>query len=177
MAKQQSNQGLVWLDRDGIVQPVLRRDAGSGDQQAARRCGLSRRGASDLQGGHIAAGCGSLTDFLDQHRQGVVKILVTGAVTPSAATPEIPTGKSLGHPSLLARGFFGFFAPPKTPTSTIDEWSREIFAAVNTSEVKMRLVNLGMDIETLPPADFRERITSDIKQFKQVMGAIGYKPT
>ncbi len=32
---------------------------------------------ADLQGGHIAAGCGGITDFLEHHRAGKVKVIFT----------------------------------------------------------------------------------------------------
>src|SRR5580698_715358 len=32
---------------------------------------------ADLQGGHVAAGCGGITDFLEHHRAGKVKVIFT----------------------------------------------------------------------------------------------------
>ena len=45
---------------------------------------------ADLQGGHIAAGCGSITDFLDSHRAGKVKVLFTSGAKRTTAAPDIP---------------------------------------------------------------------------------------
>ena len=36
---------------------------------------------ADLQGGHIAAGCGGITDFLEHHRAGKVKVIFTSGGT------------------------------------------------------------------------------------------------
>src|SRR4029077_3006307 len=55
---------------------------------------------ADLQGGHIAAGCGGITDFLEHHRAGKVKVIFTSGTKPTTSAPEIPTATQLGYPKL-----------------------------------------------------------------------------
>lgn len=131
----------------------------------------------DLQGGHIAAGCGSITDFIDHHRQGAVKILFTSGSKPPVSAPDLPTGTGLGYPSLNVMGWYGFFAPAKTPAGLIDVWARELHAVLKLAAVEKRLTELGLEVETSTPAEFGHRLTSDLKRWKQIMDAIGYKPT
>ncbi|MCX7362165.1 MAG: tripartite tricarboxylate transporter substrate-binding protein, partial [Alphaproteobacteria bacterium] len=50
---------------------------------------------ADLQGGHIAAGCGGITDFLEHHRAGKVKVIFTSGLKPTTSAPEIPTATQL----------------------------------------------------------------------------------
>ena len=69
---------------------------------------------ADLQGGHIAAGCGGITDFLEHHRAGKVKVIFTSGTKPTTSAPEIPTATQLGYPKLQILGWYVFFAPAKT---------------------------------------------------------------
>lgn len=132
---------------------------------------------ADLQAGHITAGCGSITDFIDHHRSGAVKVLLTSGSKPTASAPEVPTGISLGYPSLSVMGWYAFFAPAKTPPDLIEAWGRELRAVLKLPDVEKRLTELGMEVETSTPSQFSQRMTADLKRWKEIMDAIGYKPT
>lgn len=132
---------------------------------------------SDLQGGHITAGCGSITDFIEHHRSGVVKILLTSGNRPPASAPDLPTGISLGYPSLNILGWYAFFAPANTPSDLIEAWGDELRAVLNTPEVEKRLLDMGMEVQTSTSAQMRDRMDVDLKRWKTIMDGIGYKPT
>ncbi len=131
---------------------------------------------ADLQGGHIAAGCGGITDFLEHHRAGKVKVIFTSGVKPTTSAPEIPTITQLGDPQLSILGWYVFFAPPKTPAPLIDAWGQELKAVLATPEIQKKLTELGLDIETSTPAQFTERMTTDLARWKTIIDSIGYKP-
>ncbi|NQW51536.1 MAG: hypothetical protein HQ465_09890 [Rhodospirillales bacterium] len=131
---------------------------------------------ADLQGGHIAAGCGGITDFLEHHRAGKVKVIFTSGVKPTTSAPEIPTITQLGYPQLSILGWYVFFAPPKMPAPLIDAWGQELKAVLATPEIQKKLTELGLDIETSTPAQFTERMTTDLARWKTIIDSIGYKP-
>ena len=132
--------------------------------------------ATDLQAGHVTAGCGSITDFIDHHRQGSVRILLTSGIKPAASAPDLPTGTGLGYPSLSIMGWYAFFAPVKTPPAIVDAWGNELRAVLMMPEVVKRLTDLGMEVETSTSAEFTQRMTVDLKRWKEIIDGIGYKP-
>ncbi|TXL70671.1 Twin-arginine translocation pathway signal [Vineibacter terrae] len=132
---------------------------------------------ADLSGGHIAAGCGGLTDFLEHHRGGKLRIVVTAGGARAQAAPEIPTAQEIGYKDILIEGWYTFFAPARTPKPLIDAWSREIAAVVADPVVRDRLVTLGLDPQPGAPDVFAERMDHDLRRWKQIIDAIGYKPT
>lgn len=132
---------------------------------------------ADLQGGHIAAGCGGITDFLDHHRAGKVKVIFTSGLKPTTAAPEIPTATQLGYPRLNILGWYVFFAPAKTPAPLIDAWAKELKTVLALPEINAKLVGLGLDVETSTPAEFTQRMTTDLARWKTIIDAIGYKPS
>ena len=132
---------------------------------------------ADLQGGHIAAGCGGLTDFLEHHRAGKVKLLFTSGVKPATASPDIPTATQLGYPKLQILGWYVFFAPTKMSPALVDAWGRELRGVLAVPEVRAKLTELGLDVEPSTPAEFKQRLVTDVARWKTIIESIGYKPT
>ena len=131
---------------------------------------------ADLQGGHIAAGCGGTTDFLEHHRAGKVKVLFTSGAKRTTSAPDIPTGAELGYPSLAILGWYVFFAPPRTPAALIDAWGNALRAVLKMPEVDRKLTEFGLDVETSTPAEFSQRMAADFARWKSILDSIGYKP-
>jgi tripartite-type tricarboxylate transporter receptor subunit TctC len=131
---------------------------------------------ADLQGGHIAAGCGGITDFLVHHRAGKVRILFTSGAKRTTAAPDIATGSELGYPSLAIPGWYVFFAPPRTPPTLIDAWGNELRAVLKMPEVEKKLTEFGLDVETSTPAEFSQRMAGDFVRWKSILDSLGYKP-
>ncbi|WP_395714364.1 tripartite tricarboxylate transporter substrate-binding protein [Reyranella sp.] len=131
---------------------------------------------ADLQGGHIAAGCGGITDFLEHHRAGKVKVIFTSGLKPTTSALEIPTATQLGYPKLNILGWYVFFAPAKLPAGLNEAWGRELQAVLRSPEVTRKLVELGLDIETSTPTEFTQRMTADLARWKTIIDSIGYKP-
>jgi tripartite-type tricarboxylate transporter receptor subunit TctC len=132
---------------------------------------------ADLAGGHIAAGCGGLTDFLDHHRAGKLRILLTAGGRRAQAAPDIPTAQELGYKDILIEGWYTFFLPIKTPAPIVDAWHRELTAVVSDPAIRERLVNLGLDPQPGTPDAFVQRMTADLSRWKTIIDAIGYKPS
>jgi tripartite-type tricarboxylate transporter receptor subunit TctC len=131
---------------------------------------------ADLSGGHIPAGCGGLTDFLDHHRAGKLKIVVTAGAKRPVAAPELPTAQEIGYKDILIEGWYTFFLPGKTPRALVDAWNRELTAAVNDPAIRKRLIELGLEPQPGLPEDFTKRMSADLKRWKTIIDAIGYKP-
>jgi tripartite-type tricarboxylate transporter receptor subunit TctC len=43
-------------------------------------------------------------------------------------------------------------------------------------EVEKKLVELGLDVETSTPAEFTQRMTTDLARWKTIIDEIGYRP-
>jgi tripartite-type tricarboxylate transporter receptor subunit TctC len=131
---------------------------------------------ADLQGGHVPAGCGGLTDFLEHHRAGKVKILFTSGEKRASAAPDIPTASELGYPSLRILGWYVFFAPPRTPPGLIEAWGSELRAALKLPEVEKKMTEFGLDVETSTPERVSQMMATDFARWKEILDSIGYKP-
>ena len=70
---------------------------------------------NDLIGGQVPAAVDAIADLTELHRAGKVTILASSGSKRSTALPEVPTFAELGVKDVEAIGWFGFFAPAKTP--------------------------------------------------------------
>lgn len=130
---------------------------------------------SDLAAGHIAAGCGGLSDFLSHHEAGKLRVLIASGHRRPASAPGIPTIAELGHPDRASVGFYGFFAPAGTPAAVVEALNAELAAATLDPEVKGQLLGLGLEPETSTPAALGRLLAEDIERWRPVVEASGFK--
>jgi len=131
---------------------------------------------ADLFGGHVAAGCGGITDFLTQHQADKIRIIAVSSPKRLPFAPELPIVSELGYPSLNYEGFYGFYGPPKMNPAIIDAWNRELNAATESSDLRARLLNTGLDVQTATPAEFASRQARLVVSFTEMMRKAGYSP-
>ncbi len=131
---------------------------------------------SDLSAGQIPSGTGALTDFLEHHKAGRIRILATSGMRRPLAAPDLPTFVELGYKDIVGDSWLGFFAPAGTPRPVIDALNREVAAIVATDEIRDRLIQLGLEPRTTTPEEFDALRRADAVKWKAVVDASGYKP-
>ena len=131
---------------------------------------------TDLIAGHIPAGCGGLTSFLQHHQAGKVRILAISTARRAGAAPELPTIGELGYPALTSEGFYGFYAPARTGAAQIDAWNRVLRSALEQPDLRQRLEGLGLDVQTSTPAELIAYQAKSIVSFTASMKAAGFEP-
>jgi tripartite-type tricarboxylate transporter receptor subunit TctC len=83
---------------------------------------------------------------LPQARAGTVKILANLSPARSSVIPNIPTSEESGIPGLYASGWFGLFAPAKTPRELIARLNAAMVQALAEPKVKERFADLGLEV-------------------------------
>ena len=129
---------------------------------------------NDLIGGQVPAAIDAVADLTELHRAGRIKILATTGAARSTAVPDVPTFNELGFKNFEASGWFGFFAPAKTPKSVVDMLNRGINKALQSPDVVERLTKLGMDPATGTPEEFARIVASDFAKWGPVVKATGF---
>jgi tripartite-type tricarboxylate transporter receptor subunit TctC len=130
---------------------------------------------NDLIGGQVPAAVDAIADLTEQHRAGKVKILASSGTSRSKALPDVPTFAELGV-AIEAMGWFGFFAPAKTPKPIVDTLNRAINQALASPDVVAKLSGIGMDPATGTPDDFAKIVASDYAKWGPIVTASGFKP-
>jgi tripartite-type tricarboxylate transporter receptor subunit TctC len=131
---------------------------------------------NDLVGGTVPAAIDAIADLTELHRAGKIRILASSGAVRSTALPEVPTFNELGVKGVEAMGWFGFFAPAKTPRPVVDALNRGINAALRSPDVVAKLSGVGMDPATGTPEDFARIVAADYAKWGPVVKASGFKP-
>lgn len=130
---------------------------------------------TDLSGGQVPSGTGALTDFLEHHKAGRVRILATSGAKRALAGQDLPTFAESGFPGIVGEGWLGFFAPARTPRPIVDAFNREIAAIAAVPEMRERLIQLGLEPRTTTPDELAAFLAAEIVRWKPVVDASGFK--
>jgi tripartite-type tricarboxylate transporter receptor subunit TctC len=89
--------------------------------------------------------------------------------------PNLPTVTEAGFPGLNIIQFIGISGPPNLPREVIDKWNRGMKEASNDTEFNATVEKIGNVMYYLPPDTFKERITEEIKIYRELAQKIGVK--
>jgi tripartite-type tricarboxylate transporter receptor subunit TctC len=131
---------------------------------------------NDLLSGLVPAAVDAIADLTELHRAGRIRVLASSGAVRSTALPEVPTFNELGLKGVEASGWFGFFAPAKTPKSIVDALNQGINKALTSPDVAEKLSKLGMDPAPTTPEEFARIVASDYAKWGPIVKASGFKP-
>jgi len=129
---------------------------------------------NDLIGGSVPVAIDTVADLSELHRAGKIRILATSGTQRSTAVPEVPTLDELGVKGLDASGWFGFFAPARTPPATVALLNKHLNMALTAPDVVAKLRNVGMEPATSTPDEFARRLAADYAKWGPIVKATGF---
>jgi tripartite-type tricarboxylate transporter receptor subunit TctC len=129
---------------------------------------------ADLMGGRIAAGIESLTNTVELHRAGRIRILAISGAERSPLAPGVPTFREQGLAELDAVGWAGVFARAGTPRPLIDRLSRSIVASLRAPEIRERFLSLGVEPTGTTPEELAAIMAADTARWAPIVKASGF---
>ena len=111
----------------------------------------------DMLGNQIAAGTGSIPDFIENHKAGKIRVVAVMGVARQAILPDVPTFSELGLSGFEDLPYYGLFAPTGTPAATIDKISAALAKVVALPEVHERLTAMGLTVGYMTPQQLTAR--------------------
>ena len=105
----------------------------------------SAQAQPDLMAGRIAFMFDNLPSALPQARAGRVKALAQTCATRSPSAPDLPTMIEAGFADFVVDGWYGMFAPARTPKPIVDKLSADINKALKDPESLEKWKTLGFD--------------------------------
>jgi tripartite-type tricarboxylate transporter receptor subunit TctC len=135
----------------------------------------SAQAQPDLVAGRVAFMFDNLPSALPQARAGRVKALAQTCATRSPSAPDLPTMIEAGFADFVVDGWYGMFAPARTPKPIVDKLSADINTALRDPASLERWKTLGFDPIGSTPAEFARRQKDDLAYWKQMIEYTGVK--
>jgi tripartite-type tricarboxylate transporter receptor subunit TctC len=105
-----------------------------------------------------------------------LRALAVTSAKRSAALPQLPTVAEAGVKGYRRTTWYGLLAPAATSPALVTRISEEIRKAVNSDDVKKRILSDGAEPEGSSPKEFREFLAAEMKTAHDIVQKAGLKP-
>jgi tripartite-type tricarboxylate transporter receptor subunit TctC len=123
---------------------------------------------TDVIGGRDDWFFAPLSPALPLIKDGKLQALAVSSAQRSPALPDVPTTIEAGVPNSDYTLWVGMIVPSATPAPILKRLHEEAIKALNTPEVKARLVTLGADAFPMEPAAFNGYIRAEVESAAQI---------
>lgn len=130
---------------------------------------------ADMLGNQIAAGVGSVQDFIEYQRAGKLRMIGVLGGQRQAAMPDVPTFSELGVRGLEDTPFYGIWAPKGTPRNFIDRFSRALEKVVAQPDVRAKLTDLGLTVDYMSPRQLDQRERAYTRVWSRIIAESGFE--
>ncbi|RKE68284.1 Bug family tripartite tricarboxylate transporter substrate binding protein [Pseudorhodoplanes sinuspersici] len=130
---------------------------------------------TDMIGGQIPIVVTTNSDLVEMHKGGRIRVLATSDAQRSQFLPDIPTFREAGY-DLQATGWYGVFAPAKTPPDVIEKLNKVIVEAVKAPDVRERLLAFGLQPTGTSAAELAVIMKRDSAFWAPAVKASGFTP-
>jgi len=130
---------------------------------------------ADMLGNQIAAGTGSVPDFIENHKAGKLRMVAVIGAKRQALLPDVPTFAELGLAGFEDLPYYGIWAPHGTPKAVIDRYADAVSKVVAMPEVKERLTAMGLTVGYMTPQQLGEREKAYTATWARIIKASGFQ--
>ncbi|WP_416221540.1 Bug family tripartite tricarboxylate transporter substrate binding protein [Rhodoferax sp.] len=129
---------------------------------------------ADMLGNQIAAGTGSVPDFIENHKAGKIRVVAVLGGARQAILPDVPTFAELGLVGFEDLPYYGIFAPAGTPKASIDKFSDALAKVLTQPDVKERLTAMGLTVGFMDQATLAKREQAYTKVWAKLIKDSGF---
>lgn len=130
---------------------------------------------ADMLGNQIAAGVGSVPDFIENHKAGKIRIVAVLGGNRQAILPDVPTFSELGLGGLEDMPYYGLFAPAGTPKAAIDKVSDALAKVLAQPDVKDHLTAMGLTVGFMNSQQLAKREQAYTQVWAKLIKASGFQ--
>jgi tripartite-type tricarboxylate transporter receptor subunit TctC len=130
---------------------------------------------ADMLGNQIAAGVGSVPDFIENHKAGKIRMVAVIGPKRQALLPEVPTFAELGLSGFEDLPYYGVFAPQGTSKAVIDRFSEALAKVIALPEVHDRLTAMGLTVDYMSSQQLASREQAYTQTWARIVKASGFQ--
>ena len=128
----------------------------------------------DLIPGRVHCYFGS-GELLTYSRSGQVRVLASTGAKRSPATPDVPTVAESGVPGYIADGWWGIFAPGKTPPEIVQKISGDVGNILVEPALVEKFARNAYTVESSSAAELARFLAEDTEKWEAVIKTTGIK--
>jgi tripartite-type tricarboxylate transporter receptor subunit TctC len=128
----------------------------------------------DAVAGTIPALILPLGTLLPQAGAGKLRVLAQSGARRSDAAPSIPTFREEGFPTIDVNGWFGLFAPARTPPAIVSRYNDIAVQAIRTPAIREKLRGFDLEPREMTPAEMTAQMKLDYDRWGPVVKASGF---
>lgn len=130
---------------------------------------------TDILTGRVNMTFDSFTVYAPHIRSGKVKALGVTSHDRMSVLPEVPTISEGGLKSYEVSNWLGVMAPAGTPDAIVKLLNSALIKSAKSSELRLQLQELGIEVKTSTPEQFSELIRSDMVKWSEIVKKSGAK--
>ena len=131
---------------------------------------------ADMLGNQIAAGIGSVPDFIENHKAGKLRVVAVLGKNRQPAMPEVPTFSELGLGGLEDMPYYGIFAPTGTPKAFIEQFGQALQKVLAIPEVHHQLTQMGLSVGYMSASQLAQREHAYSQVWARLIKNAGFQP-
>ena len=131
---------------------------------------------ADMLGNQIAAGVGSVPDFIENHKAGKVNIVAVLGSKRQVALPDVPTFAEMGLSGLDDMPYYGIFAPAATPQATINHFGVALSKVLAMPDVHEQLTKMGLTVGYMNSHQLEQRELAYTQVWAKLIKNSGFQP-
>jgi tripartite-type tricarboxylate transporter receptor subunit TctC len=130
---------------------------------------------TDLIAGQVQFMAESIPQAAQYVKQGKVRAIAVTSSARNIALPDTPTAIESGLKGFEVVGFYGFLAPAATPKDIVNKLSEAFQKALESPEIRDRMVSQGADPAFLNAEKFGDFLKMETPRWEKVVKASGAK--
>ena len=133
------------------------------------------QGINDLIGGQVQLYMSSVPTLIGQIKSGKLRALAVTAALRTDDLPQTPTIAESGYKGFEAVTWFGLLGPAKLPAAVVSSANAELNKALNSSDLRKKLEDQGLNVTPSSSEEFGKLIRQDIAKWASVVRDSGAK--
>ncbi len=130
----------------------------------------------DLLAGQVPIAIASMTELIEHHRAGKVRILGSSGAVRSRIAPEIPTFLELGFAGIDKNPWLAFFGPKGMSPAFVAQFDAAMKSVLAQPELQEKLAKMGNEVNAAPAKEVQQWVADANRHWGQVIRESGFKP-
>ena len=126
---------------------------------------------NELLAGRLDATLTAISTAVPHVQAGKLRVLAVANEERSPLSPQVPTFREQGFPTVVGYGWYGLMLPAGAPPAVVQRLNADTNAALADPELRKRAEGVGLQLRGGTPAEFRAFVETEARKWAQIIKA------